>query len=75
MFQLLHEDSTASFAMAYLKLKRNWVAVFLFDKSGNPTCNQNVSASAVKHSVHEGIGKRLSFGWVEGTGPWLDVTE
>ena len=48
---------TANFAVAYLKLKRNWVAVFLFDKSGNPTCNQNVSASVVKHSVHEGIRK------------------
>lgn len=56
---------TASFAVAYLKLKPNWVAVFLFDKSGNPTCNQNVSASVVKHSVHEGI-RKASVVWVGG---------
>lgn len=41
------------------------MAVFLFDKSGNPTCNQNVSASVVKHSVHEGI-RKASVVWVGG---------
>lgn len=65
MFRILHEDMDCKFYVAYLKLRRNWAAVFLFAKSGKPACNQNVLVLVAKHSVHERI-RKVSVVWVGG---------
>lgn len=65
MFQISHETCTASFVLAYLTVKHNWVTVFLFACSGSPTCNRNVLVLVVKHGVHKRAGKMPAV-WVDG---------